>query len=143
RAQRTKTKGGRKRLKRLGGKEARFRRHENHTISKALVALAQDTGRGLALEHLTHIRSRTTVRKRHRARHSGWAFHQLRSFVEYKAKLAGVPVVTLDPRNSSRTCNACGHCEKGNRPDRDTFRCLHCSYSTNADLNASRNLRDW
>lgn len=62
-------------------------------------------------------------------------------FVAYKAKLAGVPVVKVDPRNSSRTCSECGHCEKGNRPDQATFRCKQCRYSTNADLNAASNLR--
>jgi putative transposase len=112
-------------------------------ISKAIVATAKDTGRGIALEDLTHIRARTTVRAKQRARHSGWAFHQLRSFVEYKAKLAGVPVVAVDPRNSSRTCSACGHCAKENRRTRDLFECQHCHYSTDADFNAARNLRAW
>ena len=67
----------------------------------------------------------------------------MRQFVEYKAKLAGVPLIAVDPRNSSRTCNECGHCEKGNRPDQASFRCKHCGYSTNADLNAARNIRAW
>jgi transposase len=61
--------------------------------------------------------------------------------VEYKAKLAGVPVIKVDPRNSSRTCSQCGHCEKGNRLDQAAFRCKQCGYSTNADLNAAENLR--
>jgi IS605 OrfB family transposase len=138
--QRKGTKGAKKQLKRLAGKEARFRRQENHRISKTLVAVAKGTGRGIALEDLNGIRSRTTVRRRQRARHSGWSFHQLRSFVEYKAALAGVPVVAVDPRNTSRTCSACGHCEKGNRPTRDDFVCKHCGYSSNADLNSARNL---
>jgi transposase len=61
--------------------------------------------------------------------------------VVYKSRLAGVFTVAVDPRNTSRTCSECGHCEKGNRSDRDTFHCLHCDYSTNADQNAARNLR--
>jgi ribosomal protein L37AE/L43A len=65
------------------------------------------------------------------------------SFVEYKAKLAGVPVVAVDPRNSSRTCSACGHCATENRRTRDLFECQHCHYSTDADFNAARNLRAW
>jgi putative transposase len=143
RFQRRRTKGAKKRLRMLAGREARFRRQENHVISKAIVAQAKDTGRGIALEDLTHLRDRTTVRANERARHSGWAFHQLRSFVEYKAKLAGIPVVTVDPRNSSRTCSACGHCAKGNRKTQDRVECQHCSHSANADLNAARNLRAW
>jgi len=142
RLQKKGTRGAKKRLKNLAGREARFRRHENHRISKQLVATAKGTGRGIALEELTGIRQRTEqrLRKRQRARHAGWSFFQLRSFVEYKSRLAGVPVILVDPRNTSRTCSQCGHCEKGNRKSQSEFRCLHCEYSTNADYNAAVNL---
>jgi IS605 OrfB family transposase len=143
RFQRRGTKGAKKALRRLSRREANFRRHTNHCIGKALVTKAKDTKRGIALEDLTHIRTRTTVRQRDRARQTGWAFGQLRSFVEYKAKRDGVPVVLLDPRNSSRTCNACGHCAKENRRNQSLFICHGCGHSTNADLNAARNLRAW
>ena len=138
--QRKGTKGAKKQLKKLAGKEARFRKQENHRISKTIVAKAKGTGRGIALEDLTGIRDRTTVRKRQRNRHSGWSFFQLRSFVEYKAELAGVPVVAVDPRNTSRTCSVCGHCEKANRPSQAKILCNHCGHSSNADLNSTRNL---
>src|SRR6516162_8422830 len=62
RLQRKGTKGARKKLRRVAGKEARFRRHENHCISKAIVEAAKDTGRGIALEDLQGIRERTTAR---------------------------------------------------------------------------------
>jgi IS605 OrfB family transposase len=81
-------------LKRAKAKEARFRRHANHRISKTIVETAKGTDRGIALEGLEGIRERVTVRggdQRHRL--SGWSFFQLRSFIKYKAKLAGVPVV--------------------------------------------------
>jgi putative transposase len=142
RLQKKGTKGAKKRLKKLASREANFRRHENHCISKTIVATAKDTGRGIALEDLTGIRDRTTVQASQRARHSGWSFFQLRSFVEYKAGLAGVPVVTVDPRNTSRQCNACGYIDKANRKSQSEFVCLQCGHSANADLNASRNIRD-
>ena len=138
--QRKGTKGAKKQLKKLAGKEARFRKQENHRISKTIVAKAKGTGRGIALEDLTGIRDRTTVRKRQRNRYSGWSFFQLRSFVEYKAELAGVPVVAVNPRSTSRTCSVCGHCEKANRPSQAKFLCNHCGHSSNADLNSARNL---
>jgi putative transposase len=137
------SKGAKKRLKQLAGREARFRKHENHRISKELVKTAKDTGRGIALEDLTGIRERTaTVRAKDRPRMTGWSFFQLRSFVEYKAKLAGVPVVLVDPRNTSRTCHVCGHCEQANRKNQAEFVCKHCEHSSNADFNAARNIRD-
>lgn len=141
RLQRVNTKGGRKKLKRLAGREARFRRHENHCISKSLVTTCKDTARGVALENLRGIHERTTVRRADRAKHAGWAFAQLRAFVTYKGRLAGIPVVTVDARNTSRTCSRCGHCEKGNRTSQANFRCRHCATSLNADINAARNIR--
>lgn len=141
RLQKLGTKGAKKLLRRLAGREARFRRHENHCIAKRLVTTCKDTARGLALENLQGIRTRTTVRRRDRARHAGWAFGQLREFLEYKAALAGVPVAVVDPRNTSRTCSRCGHCEKANRKDQATFVCRHCTSSLHADINAARNIR--
>jgi IS605 OrfB family transposase len=128
-------------MRRQRAREARFRRNENHKISKRLVALAKDTGRGIALEDLKGIRDRTRFCKQQRARLSGWAFSQMRSFVEYKAKLAGVQVVTVDPYNTSRTCSECGYCHKANRKSQDRFKCRQCGYNTHADFNAARNIR--
>ena len=53
--QRKGTKSAKKRLKKLAGKEARFRKQENHRISKTIVAVAKGTGRGIALEDLKEI----------------------------------------------------------------------------------------
>jgi putative transposase len=140
--QKSGTKSAKRQLKELARKEANLRRNENHRISMAIVALAKDTARGIGMEDLSGIRERTTVRAKDRAKHSGWAFAQLQGFVEYKGRLAGVPVVFVDARNTSRTCSRCGHCEKENRKSRSEFLCLHCGFSENADRNAARNVRD-
>jgi putative transposase len=136
------TKGAKKKLKRIAGKEARFRKYENHCISKAIVATAKGTGRGIACEDLTHIRDRLPVWGRDaRNKLSGWSFAQLFAFVSYKARLVGVPVVTVDPRNTSRTCAECQHCEKDNRKSQEKFLCVGCGHRANADVNAALNLR--
>lgn len=141
RLQKKQTKGAKKRLKKLSGKEAAFRRHVNHCISKAIVRLAKDTGRGIALEDLRGIRKRTTVRRQDRARHSSWAFSQLRLFVEYKAKRDGVPLRLVDPRDTSRACAECGHVAKENRRSQADFECVACGHRDHADRNAARNIR--
>jgi len=136
------TRGAKKKLKRIAGKEARFRRHENHVISKTLVETAERTGRGIALEDLKGIRGRIRARGGDaRNRLSGWSFHQLFSFLAYKAESAGVPVVQVDPRNTSRMCSVCGHVEKSNRKSQAEFRCKACGHESHADVNAARNLR--
>jgi IS605 OrfB family transposase len=130
-----------KAIKRGEQKESRYRRDVNHCISKRLVAKAKDTGRGIALEDLKGIRDRTQFRKPQRFRVGGWAFFQLRQFMTYKATLAGVTVVTVDPRNTSRTCPVCGHCEKANRKSQSEFECKACAHEEHSDLTAARNIR--
>ena len=131
----------RRALQRLGSKEARFRRHTNHVISKQLVATATDTGRGLALEDLKGIRDRTRYRHDQRARMGGWAFSQLRTFLEYKARRDGVAVAIVDARHTSRTCPACGHCEKANRKTQAEFVCRACGLALPADYVGALNIR--
>ena len=131
----------RRALKRTARREARFRRDTNHCISKALVAAATGNEYGIALEDLQDIRTRTRFRKPQRAKMAGWAFAQLRGFVEYKARLTGIPIVLVDPRNTSRQCSTCGHIAKANRPSQARFSCKHCGYTTNADFNAAVNIR--
>ena len=138
--QATGTKAAKRRLKKMSGKESRFRRGVNHRIANTLVAKAKDTKAALVLEELTHMRSRLTVRTSQRNRHNGWGFAQLRAFIAYKALLAGVPLMIVDPRNTSRTCSQCGFVDKRNRRSQAEFSCLRCGHQANADHNAARNL---
>ena len=135
------TKAAKRKLRKLAGKEARFRQHTSHCISKAIVETAERTGRGVALEDLTQIRTRVKARRSQRSRLHSWSFGQLRSFVAYKAKRAGVPLICVDPRNTSRECAVCGCIDKKNRPDQATFLCIQCGHNDAADINAARNIR--
>lgn len=135
------TKAAKRRLCKLSKKQARFQKHENHCISKALVDTAKRTGRAIGLEDLTHIRSRVTARRGQRARLSNWAFAQLRSFVAYKAKRVGVPVVFVDARYTSKGCPCCGVIDDRNRKSQATFSCIACAHTGHADHIAARNIR--
>ena len=121
-------------------KESRFARDVNHCISKQVVAKAEGTGRGIALEDLQGIRDRTTVRKAHRRQHYSWSFYQLRSFIQYKAQLQGVPVILVDPKNTSRTCPVCGLVDKANRVSQALFSCVGCGFGGPADTIAAGNI---
>ncbi len=129
--------------KRTSKREGNFRRTTNHFISKKLVQTAIDTQRGIALEDLSGIRQKIEqrFRKSERAKVSGWSFFELRQCITYKAQLSGVYVVLVDPRNTSRTCSACGHCAKENRKTQAEFVCVNCHHCLNADLNAAINIR--
>lgn len=128
------TRSAKRHLKRLSGKESRFKRNVNHCISKRLVAKAKDTSRAIALEDLKGIRTRGKLfRRSQRSRQSSWAFGQMRAFIEYKSALAGVPVVFVDPRGTSHTCPKCGFNDKVNRPSRENFLCGRCGFAGLSD----------
>ena len=135
------TKSAKRLLKKRTKREANFARNMNHVISKSIVQTAKRTNRAIAIENLDGIRSRVRARKRQRTRLHSWAFAQLGSFLEYKAKLAGVPLVRIDPRDTSRRCGRCGHTEKANRKSQSVFSCKSCGYTINADYNGAGNIR--
>lgn len=135
------TKAAKRRLKKLSGKQARFQHITNHTISKKIVAKAERYSLSIAIENLTGIRNAgDKATKAHRQRLSNWGFFQLRSFIEYKAKRVGIPIAVIDPRNTSRTCPACGFASKQNRTSQAIFRCKVCGHSGNADFVAAGNI---
>jgi len=49
-------------------------------------------------------------------------------------------VVVVDPRNTSRTCAACGHVAKENRESQAVFSCHACGHQAHADTNAAINI---
>jgi len=133
------TKSAKRHLKKLKGRESRFRSSTNHIVSKRLVSKAKDTHRQIALEDLKGIGD-STVRYSQRRRHKSWAFYQLRQFINYKAKIAGVLVKIVDPRNTSRTCPLCGFVSKSNRKSQSIFSCQQCGFASNADLVGAINI---
>lgn len=136
--QRKRTKSARRLLKRRRRREARFARDTNHVISKRIVAEAVRTGCGIALEDLRGIRGRVRFRKPQRVTLHSWAFHQLGRFIGYKARRAGIPVVSVDPAFTSRTCADCGQVDRANRISQALFVCRSCGVVAHADRNASR-----
>ncbi|HEY8286248.1 MAG TPA: transposase, partial [Chloroflexota bacterium] len=134
------TRSAKRRLKRIKRKESRFQRQTNHAISKTLVQKAAGAAKALALEDLSGIRERVTVRAAQRSYRLSWAFFQLRQHVTYKAAASGVPVILVDPAYTSQTCSARGHCERANRQSQSSFRCRRRGFALGADHNAARNI---
>ncbi|WP_169562210.1 IS200/IS605 family accessory protein TnpB-related protein [Thermus islandicus] len=97
RLQKRGTQSARRHLRKLARKQRRFAQTTNHTLAKGLVEKAQRHRAALALKDLKGLRARTTVGQARRLRHHAWPYAQLRSFVAYKAALAGVPVSPEGP----------------------------------------------
>lgn len=136
--QRKGTKGCKKALKRLSGREKRTNTIINHTISKQIVQLAKSEGKGIAIEDLKGIRfSANKKGKKFRTKVGKWSFDQLRQFLTYKSLLNGVKLVSVPPAYTSKTCSTCYHI--GNRVGK-SFKCNNCGNDIDADFNASKNI---
>jgi putative transposase len=124
-------------LKSVKNRESRIVKDLNHKISRKIVDMAVAQHAALVFEDLGGIHQ---TRKQHRsfkyALHS-WSFYQLQSFVEYKAKLLGVPVLYVDPAYTSQDCSRCG--ARGQRNGKK-FKCPICGHVDHADVNAAFNI---
>jgi putative transposase len=135
------SKSAKRHLKRLSGKANRFKTDVNHCIAKKIVK-SVETGSTLVLESLKNIRKKAKLRKKQRTELNSWAFSQLEKFIEYKAEMRNIKVEYICPIYTSQKCSKCGHTCRSNRISQSHFKCIKCSFQLNADLNASRNIRD-
>jgi IS605 OrfB family transposase len=138
--QRKCSKGAKRLLRRLSGREQRFQKWVNHNISKQLVEQAKLNYAALAFEDLTGIRKTAKVRKSQRRNLHTWACYQLRMFTTYKAAIAGVPVLLIPAPYSSQTHYVC--LRIGQRRGKD-FWCECCQVHEDADSNASKVIELW
>jgi putative transposase len=142
------TRSARRLTRRLQGREQRYQKWVNHNISKELVQEAKRLNLALAFEDLTNIRQSLNTQRRsktERRRTNNWAFYQLRLFVGYKAAIAGVPVVFVPPAYTSKTCSRCHHVhpetdKKKSYRNGKKFKCGHCGFEHDADINAAKNI---
>jgi IS605 OrfB family transposase len=87
----------------------------------------------LVLEDLTHYRE-TADDPIH-----DWPFADLQEKICYKATAEGIPVETVDPKDTSITCRKCGQATPEFR-DGTEFSCRRCGYEVHADVNAAINI---
>jgi len=142
----TSVKGGRGRNKKLQKldalkqRESNFAKTYNHFLSKEIVQFAIKNNCGVInIEDLSGIGREESAKFILR----NWSYHQLQSFIEYKAKREGIKVVKINPKYTSQRCNKCGHIEKENRETQSKFICKSCGHEENADYNAARNISMW
>ena len=132
------TKSAKRHLKRLSGKERRFKADINHQISKQIIN-SLNPGDIIVLENLKGIRNKR-LRKPQRTMINSWNFYQLEQFLTYKAEAKGIKIQYVDPRYTSQRCSKCGFKCRSNRKSQSGFCCKSCGFKLNADLNGSRNI---
>lgn len=128
-------------LKRISKKESNWMKDTNHKISREIVNYAKAHKMSIAVEDLKGIRSRAkTLNKKSRRMLSNWAFRQMVDFINYKARLAGLAMFAVNPRETSRTCPKCKNVSRSNRKSQSRFECNKCEYASNADRVGAMNI---
>ena len=140
------TKGAKRVLKRLSGRENGWMEDVNHSLSKALVD-EYEPGTLFVLEDLSgaslnerNLKSRDAGGRRGLR---SWSFYDLRVKIEYKARLAGSAVAVVDPRFTSQRCPCCGNVDKNARDrSKREYVCPKCGAKFNDDEVSGMNLRE-
>lgn len=122
-----------------------------HAAANDITAFAAKHKSQVVLENLNNLTGRKNKRGRSNFNRllTRAQYTKLKSVLEYKLSLAGLPVpITVAAQGTSQTCPECGHWNHENRkktplPDgkgfvMDQFLCINCGYEKDADLNAAR-----
>ncbi len=119
-------------------KEQRWMKDQDHKISRAVVNFAiQNKVSEIRMEKLEGIRQTTRLSRKNEKNIHTWSFHRTAHYIEYKAKLAGIRVVYVDPAFTSQCCPKCG--TKHKMKDR-RYRCSTCGYHGHRDIVGAINI---
>ncbi len=124
-------------LRREGLRERNRVRQRLHNMSRRIVELAREERSAIVLEDLTLHGAGGRSRKMNR-RLSSWPRGQTHRLIEYKAALAGVPIIKIHPAWTSKTCPACG-ARRRDRVGKD-FVCEMCDWEMDRQINAGMNI---
>jgi len=106
-----------------------------HQVADSVLKFAEERRSAIVLEDLKGFKSKRS--KELNRRLSLWPRRKLHQIIEYKAQWKGIPVVKVDPRNSSRTCPTCGRIQDSRMGTE--FKC-ECGWHLDRHINASMNL---
>jgi len=120
-----------------GKREHNRIKYRLHETANELLSYAKDNKAVIILEDLTGMRIKTPIPKLNQ-RLSSWPRRKLHQIIEYKAEWEGIPIIKLDPRNSSRTCPRCGSIKKSRLGK--IFECNQCGWQMDRHINAGINL---
>ncbi len=127
----------RRMLNREGRRESHRVHQRLHRVSKRLVQFAKGRGAAIVLEDLT-LHGAGGRSHRMNRRLSSWPRGEVHRQIEYKAALAGVPIIKVNPQWTSKTCPVCG-ARRRDRVGQD-FVCLRCDWEMDRQINAGLNI---
>jgi IS605 OrfB family transposase len=126
-----------KTLRKLNNKEQRWMADEDHKVSRQIVNFAKANNvKTIQLEELSGIRQTARTSRKNAKNLHNWSFYRLAQFIEYKASLAGISVLYVNPRYTSQTCPVCG--TRNHASDRK-YQCP-CGFKTHRDILGAMNI---
>ena len=66
----------------------------------------------------------------------------IKNMAERIGRKYGIIISLTNAEYTSQQCSCCGYIHKDNRKTQEKFKCIHCGYEENADLNASINIKN-
>ena len=126
-----------KAVKKIGKHEKRIVNHELHKISKAIVLEAKESNSTVVIGELKGLRKNGNGKgRRFNRKLNSFPYRKLSSYIQYKAKWLGIPVLIVNEAYTSQICSVCGG--RGVRRN-GLFKCS-CGVQLNADYNGVRNI---
>ncbi len=135
-----------KRERKLHGKRTQRRRQFLHAVTRRIVDTCAEKGVGvIVLGDLKGIRQQVNGESRNHGKAGNlklhaWPFDTFVQMLAYKANLAGITIVQVSERDTSRTCSVCGCLNPNARVHRGLYVCSECGATLNADVNGAVNI---
>lgn len=134
------TKGAKRVLNRISGRENRWMKDVNHCLSKTLVRKYGPDAL-FVIEDLKDIRNSVSGNKNLNGELNSWAFYDFEEKLKYKAALIGSALIKVDAQYTSQRCPVCGNIDKKARDrTKHLYTCPSCGFSENDDIIAAMNL---
>ena len=121
--------------KREGKREHNRISYRLHEIANSVVKFAEQEQSGIVIENLKGLKCKKSREMNRRL--NMWPRRELHRILEYKAEAKGIPVIKVNPYNSSRTCPICG---KINKSRMDAKFVCKCGWQLDRQINAGINL---
>jgi len=124
-------------IKKINNKEQRYRRDQDHKISRKIIDLAiKNDVSVIKLEDLSGIRDTARTSRKNGKELHRWPRHRQMKYIEYKAAEEGIEVVFVDPRYTSQKCPAC---KKKNKSTGRKYECS-CGFVGHRDIVGATNI---
>lgn len=126
----------------------KYIKHTEQLIANMCKSLQKQGFRHIVMENLDNGFGKTHIKN---DKFEGINFNDLVHFlnissmkhiVEHIARNYDIGVSTVHSCYTSKMCPICGCIEDENRPKQETFECIECGHSSNADFNASINIKN-